>query len=246
MNDDQIDNQVSDEASPVDVNPIAAAADEFSNLSDSLAYRSVNNREIETLNDEQVWLDEARRGDKAAFGKLIEAYQSPVYNLAYRMLGNSGEAEEAAQEAFIRAYTRLDSYDPAHKFSTWLLSITSNFCIDQIRKRRAVLLSIDEPLPPHPALHSDHNLGPEAQYLAQEREQMVKRMLSGLAPEYREAVVLRYWYDMSYEEIAVVQDTTVSAVKSRLFRARRQLVEATEAERASVPAGAVVGAALAI
>ncbi len=178
------------------------------------------------MNDEQVWLEEARRGDKAAFGQLIEAYQGPVYNLAYRMLNNSGEAEEAAQEAFIRAYTRLGSYDPAHKFSTWLLSITSNYCIDQIRKRRAVLLSLDEPLPPHPALHSDNNKGPEAAFIAQEREELVQGLLSELPAEYRQAVVLRYWYDMSYEEIAELQKTTVSAVKSRLFRARRQLADA--------------------
>lgn len=189
------------------------------------------------MNDEQVWLEQARRGDKNAFGQLIEAYQGPVYNLAYRMLGNSGEAEEAAQEAFIRAYTRLDSYDPAHKFSTWLLSITSNYCIDQIRKRRAVLLSIDEPLPPHPALHSDNNKGPEAEYMAQEREQLVQNLMSALPEEYRQAVVLRYWYDMSYEEIADVQETTVSAVKSRLFRARRILAEAS-LERGMVPATA--------
>jgi RNA polymerase sigma-70 factor (ECF subfamily) len=186
----------------------------------------MNSQEIGTLNEEQVWLEQARRGDKNAFGQLIEAYQGPVYNLAYRMLGNSGEAEEAAQEAFIRAYTRLNSYDPAHKFSTWLLSITSNYCIDQIRKRRAVLLSIDDPLPPHPALHSDNNKGPEAQFLAQERENLVQGLLSELPAEYRQAVVLRYWYDMSYEEIADVQETTVSAVKSRLFRARRQLADA--------------------
>lgn len=187
------------------------------------------------MNEEQVWLEQARRGDKNAFGQLIEAYQGPVYNLAYRMLGNSGEAEEAAQEAFIRAYTRLDSYDPAHKFSTWLLSITSNYCIDQIRKRRAVLLSIDEPLPPHPALHSDNNKGPEAEYMAQEREQMVQSLMSALPEEYRQAVVLRYWYDMSYEEIAEVQETTVSAVKSRLFRARRILADAS-LERGMAPA----------
>ncbi len=178
------------------------------------------------MNDEQIWLEQARRGDKNAFGHLIEAYQGPVYNLAYRMLGNSGEAEEAAQEAFIRAYTRLDSYDPAHKFSTWLLSITSNYCIDQIRKRRAVLLSIDEPLPPHPALHSDNSKGPEAEFVAQEREQLVQTLLKQLPDEYRQAVVLRYWYDMSYEEIAEVQESTVSAIKSRLFRARRLLAEA--------------------
>ncbi|MBK6324391.1 MAG: sigma-70 family RNA polymerase sigma factor [Chloroflexi bacterium] len=181
------------------------------------------------MNEEQVWLDEARQGDKAAFGKLIEAYQTPVYNLAYRMLNNAGEAEEAAQEAFIRAYTRLDSYDPAHKFSTWMLSITSNYCIDIIRKRRALLLSIDEPLPPHPALMSDNSKGPEAQVVMNEQQEMVQALLSELPEDYRETVVLRYWYDLSYEEIAEMMDTTVSAIKSRLFRARRLLAEVGQA-----------------
>lgn len=176
--------------------------------------------------EEQVWLERAMEGDKEAFGKIIEAYQGPVFNLAYRMLSNANEAEEAAQEAFIRAYTRLDSYNPERKFSTWLLSITSNYCIDQIRKRRAILLSIDEPLPPHPALMSDKAAGPESQMIHSETEVMVQSLLSELAPDYRQAVVLRYWYDFSYEEIADVMDTTVSAIKSRLFRARKQLAEA--------------------
>lgn len=177
------------------------------------------------MNEEQIWLEQARKGDKIAFGKLVEAYQRPVYNLAYRMLSNPGEAEEAAQEAFIRAYTRLDSYNPAHKFSTWLLSITSNYCIDQLRKRRALLLSIDEPLPPHPALMSEQSKRPETQVVMDEQQKLVQSLLQELAPDYREAVVLRYWYDMSYDEIAEVMDTTVSAIKSRLFRARRQLAE---------------------
>ena len=192
-------------------------------------------QEIGALNEEQVWLEQAMKGDQVAFGKLVEAYQTPVYNLAYRMLNNSGEAEEAAQEAFVRAYTRLESYDPAHKFSTWLLSITSNYCIDQLRKRRAVLLSIDEPLPPHPALHSDRAKGPEAQVVMSEQQQLVQSLLTELQPEYREAVVLRYWYELSYEEIAEMMDTTVSAIKSRLFRARRQLAE-IGMERGLVPA----------
>ena len=187
-------------------------------------------RQEKKVDEEQVWLDQARRGDKAAFGKIIEAYQRPVYNLAYRMLSNSGEAEEAAQEAFIRAYTRLDSYNPNHKFSTWLLSITSNYCIDLIRKRRAILLSIDEPLPPHPSLMSERASGPEPQIMQNEQEEMVQRLLAELAPEYREAVVLRYWYELSYDEIAEMMDTTVSAIKSRLFRARRQLAEVGMAE----------------
>lgn len=182
-------------------------------------------RQEKKVNEEQVWLDQARRGDKAAFGKIIEAYQRPVYNLAYRMLNNSGEAEEAAQEAFIRAYTRLDSYNPNHKFSTWLLSITSNYCIDLIRKRRAILLNIDEPLPPHPALMSERSSGPEPQMVQNQQEELVQTLLAELAPEYREAIVLRYWHELSYDEIAEMMDTTVSAIKSRLFRARKQLAE---------------------
>lgn len=176
-------------------------------------------------NDEALWLQQARQGDKDAFGKLITAYQGPVYNLAYRMLNNAREAEEAAQEAFIRVYTRLDSYNPKHKFSTWVLSITSNYCIDLLRKRRALLLSIDEPLPSHPALMSEKSSGPESKAVESEQQQLVQDMLQGLSDEYRQAVVLRYWYEHSYEEIAEIMQTSVSAIKSRLFRARRQLVE---------------------
>lgn len=180
----------------------------------------------QSSDDEAVWLEQARQGSKEAFGKLITAYQSPVFNLAYRMLGNADEAEQASQEAFIRAWTRLDSYDPAHKFSTWLLSITSNYCIDQLRKRRAQLLSIEGPLPAHPSLMSERTDGPEAQATSSERQERVQRLLDTLPDDYKQAVVLRYWYDMSYEEIAEVMETTVSAIKSRLFRARRQLAEA--------------------
>ena len=175
--------------------------------------------------EEQRWLEEARQGSQDSFGRLIGVYQSPVFNLAYRMLGNADEAEQAAQEAFIRAWTRLDSYNPAHKFSTWLLSITSNYCIDLLRKRRTQLLSLDGPLPAHPALMSERSSGPEAQAAIGEQQEIVQELLQSLPDDYRQTVVLRYWYDMSYDEIAEVMDTTVSAIKSRLFRARRQLAE---------------------
>lgn len=174
-------------------------------------------------NEEALWLMEARQGNREAFGRLVNAYQAPVYNLAYRMLSNVGEAEEATQEAFVRAYTRLASYDPNRKFSTWILSITSNYCIDVLRKRRALMLSLDEPLPAHPALMSDREAGPESQTMLNEQQQLVQTMLRELPEEYRETVTLRYWYDLSYEEIAEIMQTSVSAIKSRLFRARREL-----------------------
>ena len=97
----------------------------------------------------------ARRGDTAAFTRLVEAYQRPVYNLAYRMLGESAEAEEAAQEAFLRAYTQLSTYQPSYKFSSWLLSIASHYCIDLLRRRRLTWLSIEDEEAPAEALATD-------------------------------------------------------------------------------------------
>ena len=99
------------------------------------------------MEEEQAWIQRAQAGDQEAFACLVEAYQIAVYNLAYRMLGNAVEAEDAAQETFIRVYTRLDTYDSERKFSSWLLAIASHYCIDRLRQRRLGLLSLDE-LPP--------------------------------------------------------------------------------------------------
>ncbi len=163
-------------------------------------------------------------GDRNAFTDLVERYRNSVYNLTYRMLSESREAEDAAQEAFLRAYQHLERYDPKRSFKTWLLSIASNYCIDRIRKRRLTWLSIDEPLPPHPALTSQET-GPERSAVLGERDSALYTLLETLAPDYRAAVVLRYWYDMSYAEIAEALDTTESAIKSRLFRARQSLAQ---------------------
>jgi RNA polymerase sigma-70 factor (ECF subfamily) len=171
-------------------------------------------------------------GDQEAFGELVELYQRPVFNLTYRMLGDAGEAEDAAQEAFLRAYQHLERYDNTRPFKTWLLSIASNYCIDRLRKRRLTWLSIEEPLPPHPSLTSAEG-EPEDAALTGERHAAIQAMLTELAPEYRAAVVLRYWYDMSYTEIAEMLETTESAIKSRLFRARQSLAEKMEGDTIS-------------
>jgi RNA polymerase sigma-70 factor (ECF subfamily) len=176
------------------------------------------------------------KGDQEAFAELVERHQRAVFNLTYRMLGEAREAEDAAQEAFLRAYQHMDRYDAERPFKTWLLSIASNYCIDRLRKRRLTWLSLDEPLPPHPALNS-HEAGPEDSAVGKERDAAVHTLLNQLAPEYRAAVILRYWYDMSYSEIAEMLDTTESAVKSRLFRARQTLAE--EARLQPVPGMAI-------
>src|SRR5512136_961699 len=175
-------------------------------------------------NNEQADVRAALRGNATAFTRLVEAYQRPVYNLAYRMLGNGPEAEEAAQETFLRAYTQLASYQPGRKFSSWLLSIASHYCIDLLRRRRLTWLSIEDEEAPEEMLASVEP-GPEETMLQNEQETLVRKMLATLPPDYRLPVVLRYWSELSYEEIAEATHTTVSAVKSRLFRARAMLAD---------------------
>ncbi len=191
-------------------------------------------RTTERCPEEAAWALAAQRGDVQAFTNLITKYERAVYNLCYRMLGNPNDAEDAAQEAFLRAYKAIDRYDPRRKFSTWVMSIASNYCIDQLRKRRLLTLSMDE----MPFLDvSDKGPGPEGAFFQQEQKQEVQALLSHLGPKDRAAIVMRYWYDFSYDEIAEALSLTNSAVKSRLHRARRSLAQAmADRENQAVPA----------
>ena len=179
---------------------------------------------LEAQAQEQAWALAAQKGDRAAFMRLVEAYQRPVYNLCYRMLGGDGaDAEDAAQETFLRAYTKLNTYHPGRKFSSWLFSIASHYCIDRLRQRRYQVVSWDD-LPPErvaPATEPE----PEDAALAKESQATLHKLLNGLPPDYRAATILRYWQEMSYDEIAETLNTSVSAIKSRLFRARQMMAE---------------------
>lgn len=181
------------------------------------------------MTDEAQWIKAAREGDKVAFGRLVEAYQDPIYNLAYRMLGNGPEAEDAAQEAFIRAYRHLGSYDPRRPFSTWLFSITSHYCIDRLRRRRINWLPLEEEIA-EPVRLASASPNPEAVVTERDREAWIQELMSHLSPKDRAAVILHYWYDYPYKDIAETLDLTESAVKSRLYRARRALADQMEGE----------------
>lgn len=171
------------------------------------------------------WVEAALADDQDAFAELVYLFQDPVYNLCYRMLGDAGEAEDATQEAFLRAFLNLGRYDTNRSFKTWLMSIASNHCIDRWRKRRMQLVSLDdEPTAAALALSSSDPL-PEQAALSAEQSEMLQGLLMKLEESYRLPLVLRYWYDYSYAEIAQLMDTTESAIKSRLFRARRTLAD---------------------
>lgn len=179
--------------------------------------------QIDRSEEEAIWIERARGGDKRAFSLLVQAYQRPVYSITYRMLGNPEEAEDAAQEAFLRAYSNLQKYDPKRKFSTWLFSIANHHCIDRLRKRRVSWISIDD----NPVLGNmaGDSPQPERHALSQEERDSVQRVLEQLDPGYKMPLVLRYWEDCSYEEIAEIMEISVPAVKSRLFRARQQVAQ---------------------
>ncbi len=166
---------------------------------------------------ERSLLIQAQAGNPEAFTKLVETNQRPVYNLCYRMLGNSQDAEDAAQETFLRAYKGMRRYDRSRPFLTWLLSIAAHYCIDQIRKRRMTIFSLEDlAVPDLPA----ESLGIEGKLERKEQQEQVHELIEGLDPTDRAIVVMYYWFDLSYDEISQALSLTQSAVKSRLHRAR--------------------------
>ena len=165
----------------------------------------------------------ARAGSDVAFSAWVETYQTPIFNFCYRLLGAAAEAEDAAQETFLRAYAHRGCYDSARPAKTWLMSIAAHYCIDRLRRRRLLWLSLDDDqVAQHPALQQP-GLGPEALILQSERRCELACQMARLAPLDRQVLSLHYWGPLSYAATATAMGLTVSAVKSRLHRARTRL-----------------------
>lgn len=167
-------------------------------------------------------------GDKNSYALLVEAYNERIINYLARMTGNRYEAEELAQEAFVRAYVALSSYKPQYKFSTWLFKIATNLCINHLKKRSRLV-------------HMEDYQGEDGQSawvmpdtrsyrnpaMAAERREMrrqIQEAIDQLPPAYRTVVILRHLQGLSYQEIAEVIDLPIGTVKSRLGRGRSRLV----------------------
>ncbi len=161
-----------------------------------------------------------QRGDQDAFAELIRLHQSAVFNVAYRVLGNVHDAEDAAQETFVRAWRFFDKFDAERALAPWLKRICVNVCINRIETNRP-LLPLDDDLPQPP----DPNPGPESLLLQRGLEGRLRAELTRLPPRYRAAIELRHFQDLSYEEIAAALNRPLSDVKSDLFRARKLLAE---------------------
>jgi RNA polymerase sigma-70 factor (ECF subfamily) len=140
--------------------------------------------------------------------------------MAYRMLGDATEAEDAAQEVFVRAWNQLHTFQQERRFSTWLLSIASHHCIDVLRRRKPTA-----PLDDVALYVESEEAAPDEIALQGEQREIVKKLLNTLPEKYRSVTVLRYYNDLSYDEIARVTGLTESAVKTQLHRARRMLAQ---------------------
>ncbi len=199
----------------------------------------MNPRQAATARDDAQCIARALAGDERAYGEMLARYRPRVLGLALRMVQNADDAADIAQEAFVRAFQSLSTFDVTKSFGAWIAKITANLCIDYFRRRRLPVLSLDAPI--------DAERGARAREYADQRplaDEMVSRneaerrldaLIASLPPRYRLVVVLRYKEDLAYEEIAGTLGIPLGTVKARLHRAhhllKRRLLAASDAER---------------
>ena len=163
-----------------------------------------------------------RHGEVNAYGELVQRYQTSVFNVCYRLLGERGEAEDLTQEAFIRGFQKLDTFDAERSFGPWIRRVAANLCYNHMRRHVPPRLPLDDErdMPIH-----NSEPDPETRHVQRERGEDVRAAILGLPPHYRAVIELRHYQEMTYADIAEALKIPMSDVKSHLFRARRLLAK---------------------
>jgi RNA polymerase sigma-70 factor (ECF subfamily) len=172
-------------------------------------------------------IKQIKKGDQDAFAEIVELFKDKIYQLVYRMIGNSHEAEDIAQEAFIRAYINIKSFDVNRKFSTWLYRIATNLTIDRIRKKKPdyyldAEVAGTEGLTMYSQVAADIAL-PEEEVETMELQGEIQRQILKLPDKYRSVIVLKYIDELSLIEISEILEIPVGTVKTRIHRGREAL-----------------------
>jgi len=166
-------------------------------------------------------------GDQKAYAELLSKYRDAIYFMLLKMVNNSDDADDLTIEAFGKAFKSIHQYTPNYAFSTWLFKIATNNCIDFIRKRRGgSTISIDQSIedPDEIPIHiQTDDLDPEESMINQQKIKLMRDIVSKLKPRYRKLVEMRYFNELSYEEIAKELELPIGTVKAQLFRARELL-----------------------
>ena len=172
-------------------------------------------------------------GDGEAFRQLVERYQRPVYGLLLRMVRAPALAEDLAQEALIKAYRAIATFDRSRQFSSWLFKIAHNTAIDHLRKNRPPTVPLEssegDRLDPLALLAAPESRSPEARARGRDLAEALQEALSALRPDYREAVLLRFQQGLPYDEIADILELPLGTVKTHLHRARKQMAKSLQA-----------------
>jgi len=180
----------------------------------------------ETIPDIE-YIKQALDGDQRAYTEILKKYRAPLYNLLYRMVRNKMETEDLVQEAFIKAFNSLASFNDDYAFSTWLYKIAINNCIDHFRKKKLKTFPIDKPIESKDGSikreFPDVSYQPDQYLLSREKDKLINEAIQNLPPKYRIAIVLRHNEDKSYEEISEIMGIPLGTVKARIFRAREML-----------------------
>jgi RNA polymerase sigma-70 factor (ECF subfamily) len=179
--------------------------------------------------DEHQLVAAAKQGDTSAFEELVNRYESKIFRLTWNITGNREDAEDAMQDAFLKAYSHLQGFQGDSRFYTWLVRIAANEALMRLRKRRPNQVSLDEPIEGDTDLMSreleDWRPSPEQRYAQSEMQNILAGVIEKLEPEYRIVLVLRDVEELSTQETADALGISVTAVKSRLLRARLKLRE---------------------
>jgi RNA polymerase sigma-70 factor (ECF subfamily) len=171
-----------------------------------------------------------RAGQRDAYGELVRRHQSAVYNIAYRLVGERQTALDLTQEAFVRAFRALDSFDRARPFAPWLHRIATNAALNWLERKRVPTVPLERDNADRASEIPDESHEPERVVIASEQNARVRRAILGLPPRQRAVIELRHFQDLSYDEIATALGIPLSNVKSDLFRARQALRQTLASE----------------
>jgi RNA polymerase sigma-70 factor (ECF subfamily) len=186
----------------------------------------VNTNLSEKAQRDYLLVQRANDGDQKAYAELMDRYRDAIYYMLLKMVNNASDAEDLTIEAFGKAFKNIQQYAPNYAFSTWLFKIATNNCIDFIRKKKASHVSLDQNDDEHEKASMDIQapvMDPEETMINEQKIKLMRSIVDKLKPRYRKLIELRYFKELSYEEIAEELELPIGTVKAQLFRARELL-----------------------
>ncbi len=183
---------------------------------------------MSSYTDQEI-IQQIQAGDIDAYKNIVDRYSSQLLNLCYRYLQSTEEAEDATQEVFLKAYSALTDWEPRAQFKTWLYRIAINHCLNIVRRQKIIrfqsLQKMQEDVSPTRISGLSHQEPADSVLVTQQKEELIRYFLQQLSESYRHVLILYFYQQLSYKEIAEILNISLSSVESRLFRAKKKLAK---------------------